>query len=386
MDSSIESFRVRRVILSYFLEDGSIQLVEPTQENSGILQGIFMRRHKFESRDGTTFDPENLKCGTEISLYSRTFRIYAMDDFTRGFYRDMGLDPGTEEPLPDDGFSVSKSESHRTSPPSVPEDVIRQRALVEVLFGGSVINHKTKQYLENDGKILSFDCHWDDDSDGGFRHFFNLHWFLADDSVELIEVFPKSSSCAAARHAFMKRTPIEAVRPFLKPNNIMIGESLEILGRTMLLTSCDAFTRKYYKDMLCIDQPADINEKAESQTLSVRQDVEKLVPRRPRSDMKKQEFAGVTLRFTAKRTDAEKDRSYIISFFPVDDSIAVWEKPMRNSGIVAGRFAERGVKLKPDSNPYSVSDLVIGGTLTISGVHFLLEEPDNFTKEWLKHS
>ena len=45
-ESPVETWRVRRCILLYYLEDGSVQLVEPREQNSGLQQGTLLHRHK----------------------------------------------------------------------------------------------------------------------------------------------------------------------------------------------------------------------------------------------------------------------------------------------------------------------------------------------------
>lgn len=44
MESKIESNRTRIITILYYLEDNSIQLIEPKLENSGIPQGAFLKR------------------------------------------------------------------------------------------------------------------------------------------------------------------------------------------------------------------------------------------------------------------------------------------------------------------------------------------------------
>ena len=51
---------------------------------------------------------------------------------------------------------------------------------------------------------------------------------------------------------------------------------------------------------------------------------------------------------------------FIISYFLSDDTILVFEPPQRNSGILGGKFLERGRIKKPDGVNYfiaQVSDL-----------------------------
>jgi hypothetical protein len=44
VESRIENFRIRKLIIYYFLEDRSIMITEPKMVNSGTLQGAFLKR------------------------------------------------------------------------------------------------------------------------------------------------------------------------------------------------------------------------------------------------------------------------------------------------------------------------------------------------------
>ncbi len=66
------------------------------------------------------------------------------------------------------------------------------------------------------------------------------------------------------------------------------------------------------------------------------------------------------------------DRRFILSFFLSDDSISIFEPAQKNSGIVEGKFLERG-KYKHSDKPDSYitpSDMAIGGSVKINGYSF----------------
>ena len=44
VESALEAHRIRRVIINYYLEDSTISVTEPKQQNSGIPQGVFLKR------------------------------------------------------------------------------------------------------------------------------------------------------------------------------------------------------------------------------------------------------------------------------------------------------------------------------------------------------
>ena len=54
--SQIESKRVRKCMLYYYLEDDCLQIFEPAEENSGLPQGCLVRRHRVPKPDGLLRD------------------------------------------------------------------------------------------------------------------------------------------------------------------------------------------------------------------------------------------------------------------------------------------------------------------------------------------
>lgn len=45
VESPKENYRLRKCLIYYYLNDNTIQILEPRGENSGILQGAFLKRH-----------------------------------------------------------------------------------------------------------------------------------------------------------------------------------------------------------------------------------------------------------------------------------------------------------------------------------------------------
>ena len=44
--SSVEDWRVRKVVLTYYLEDDTIEVEEPLEANSGLAQGKYLHRNR----------------------------------------------------------------------------------------------------------------------------------------------------------------------------------------------------------------------------------------------------------------------------------------------------------------------------------------------------
>jgi len=83
-----EGYRVRSFNICYFLVDDSVRIGELKQENSGIAQGTFLKRHRVPS--STSADGyvswQELRVGEPFTVYGRTLFINNCDGFTREFY------------------------------------------------------------------------------------------------------------------------------------------------------------------------------------------------------------------------------------------------------------------------------------------------------------
>lgn len=94
MENPVENFRVRKCNIYYYLSDGTIHVNEPRSENSGIVQGLFIKRQKIPKKLNDTsayYSWEDFNIGININFYERVFRITDADAFTKEFYQYMGV-------------------------------------------------------------------------------------------------------------------------------------------------------------------------------------------------------------------------------------------------------------------------------------------------------
>jgi hypothetical protein len=66
--------QVRKCNLYYFVEDGTLKVVEKPQLNSGVSQGTLVRRAVIPKEDGTPITVADLVVGQELVLYGRSFK------------------------------------------------------------------------------------------------------------------------------------------------------------------------------------------------------------------------------------------------------------------------------------------------------------------------
>jgi hypothetical protein len=83
VESSTESFRIRRVVFKYYVEDDTCLVTEIKVENSGMDQGPFIKRHALPKAGGGFLHWTDFTIGEDVLVYGRVFRITAVDEFTR---------------------------------------------------------------------------------------------------------------------------------------------------------------------------------------------------------------------------------------------------------------------------------------------------------------
>jgi hypothetical protein len=101
-----EGYRIRVFTICYFLVDDSIRISEVKQENSGIAQGTFLKRHRVPKpgAPGEYMGWEDLRIGSTLTLYGRSIRITDCDQFTRNFFESKGVPQGAKLDTPVDPY------------------------------------------------------------------------------------------------------------------------------------------------------------------------------------------------------------------------------------------------------------------------------------------
>ncbi|CAK9046383.1 unnamed protein product [Durusdinium trenchii] len=406
-----ESFRIRGCNILFYLEDGTMMVSEPKIENSGMTQGTFVKRHRIprpSSLGGGVYGFEDLRVGKSIAIYSRLFRLIGADAYTRDFYEAaMGETMVEDQELPMDTFRAADLPD--------PEDLVSARRAVlqeakeynEIAVGGCCRNEKLQQYLENDRKVLRFHTFWDESGKYGSRKYYTLHYYLADDTVEMLENLPRNSGCAPyptfwrrsplRKNPYISATPgmLEPAALIYKPEDLICGQTIDVMGRQIVLYDCDDFTRDFYRSFMGLEQvgtkihhPPLTHAKlrfppyngfgSEEDSLS---SCRGLMPKPPRRDVQKLLVdADKVLRFEgvlADDVEENENRKFVIAICLGDDSVGVWELKQRNSGHSEGKFASKSRKKNPATGTwFRPADFFIGASLLINSSPFRLTGAD----------
>ena len=82
-ESNLESYRIRKLAVCFYLEDNSVSINEEKQENSGIPQGVFLKREKALKSNGRFYTPDDFVVGEDVDIYGKSIHIYNCDIYTR---------------------------------------------------------------------------------------------------------------------------------------------------------------------------------------------------------------------------------------------------------------------------------------------------------------
>uniref|UniRef100_A0A671TV70 EF-hand domain-containing family member C2 n=1 Tax=Sparus aurata TaxID=8175 RepID=A0A671TV70_SPAAU len=439
-DARDETYRIRRCKIYFYLEDDTIQVVEPEYKNSGIPQGTLIRRQRvpLPPPDGDQFyNIFHFNINQQMVLYSRSFTLTNCDSFTRNFLTKLGVRLNGCATVPDDPYSNLREQKNMRP--------LRPYERCDTL----------KQYLEHDRKVLRFNCFWDDTESvfGDVRELI-LHYFLADDTIEICEVIPPNSGRDVSK--FLRRSKLPKCAPaqlkqpgeitdrtvlnvfasstqgkryildslktgavqedFYKDCDLTVGREVNVWGRKVIIADCDDFTKDYYRTKYGIEDFSPVQYKAppvpkpsrtvppyngfgsEEDSLSSCQG---LLPKPPQKDLRKfmeKDRCGLNsnvLNFHAKMVTndpVDSKRAFIISFYLCDDSISVFERPQRNSGVLGGKFLARGRVKKPGQELFkrelpeyfAAQDLYIGATLCLNNKNFQLLDADEYTFNYME--
>ncbi|KAJ3027177.1 UNVERIFIED_CONTAM: EF-hand domain-containing member C2 [Siphonaria sp. JEL0065] len=394
-----EQYRVRKCNIYFYLEDDTIHVSEPKFQNSGIPQGTLIRRHRIQKKaetNGQHYTVVDLNVEKEVTFYSKTFKIVGCDEFTRQFLSNLQIRVPANGVFPQDPY-----QNHRA------ELLSRMKATRPCAPKSSL-----KQFLENDRRVLRFYCIWDDTNSvfGDARHMV-VHYYLSDDTVEIRESIPANSG-RERNTLFLRRSklPKRRVRflygqssdspdDYYSERDLTIGAVLHFYGRPFVICDCDEFTKDYYREKFGLDifDPVRLEDYEEAPLEEYVPPKEKVVlpmlgganesSHHRKKDLKMIQYDGICLRFlgvlkTTKQVDA--DRRFVISMYPVDGTVSVFEPHQRNSGIVGGKFLEKARIKRPDGETYyEAGDFYLGAEVKFHQHPFILAGADDYAVKYM---
>eukprot|EP00586_Coscinodiscus_wailesii_P018135 CAMPEP_0172517404 /NCGR_PEP_ID=MMETSP1066-20121228/284800_1 /TAXON_ID=671091 /ORGANISM="Coscinodiscus wailesii, Strain CCMP2513" /LENGTH=775 /DNA_ID=CAMNT_0013299393 /DNA_START=71 /DNA_END=2398 /DNA_ORIENTATION=+ len=450
--SALEVRRVHTCEIYFYVEDGTIEIIQTKQENSGIPQGVFLRRSRVAKAGsgaavvtpGTAgsggaassvdlaateyYSIDDLKIGNVVTIYSRLFHIVNCNESTREYVtREHGwtAEEVAARPFPRDMFAEANREKMRRESGKPGVDRKRKmhelKEVMESMLGKQTSTTDRGMFLECGQSALCFDVVWDDrERLYGDIQFFKLFYYLADDTIEILPVhkknngrdqFPKllkrsklpkchhiGSNNVTDHNCYRAGTPPPASE-YYTWDDLRIGTTITVFGRSMVLARCDLFTRQHYASkgiQLKCDMALEPEEEPVvferqippyngfgSEEDSLRSCTRGINPPPPKKDLAKmRDKQGVIMRFNAHLlNDKTQDhkRRFVIQYFMEDDTIAIREPPIRNSGVMGGNFLRRQHLKKTDGTRYGAGDMYVGNKVFFMSHQFVLLNADDYT-------
>ena len=271
LQSAIEDKRIMKYEIYFYVEDGTIEIIQKKRENSGIPQGVFLRRKRVKKEgcggvDGAGGDTNNnalyyniddLKIGNDVEIYSRIFHIVDCNESTKEYVMKChGWHQVDVAPLafPRDSFAEGyKAKMRRES--GVP-GVDRKRKMhdlkevMESMLGKQLSTTDRGAFLECGQEALCFHAIWDDrERLYGDIQYFRLFYYLADDTIEILPIQKKNDGRYASPKLLkrMKLPKSDDGSEYYSWKDLCIGKVVDVFGRWMQLATCDSFTRTHYK-------------------------------------------------------------------------------------------------------------------------------------------
>jgi hypothetical protein len=367
-----------------------------------------LRRHRAKKDDDTYVTVADFAVGGEFHVYGRTYYLLDCDQFTRDFLARLNRPSGAPTRSPPDPYTSRRQlreyeETHRNRGTPKPEML------------------KLRQFLANDGHVLRFYAFWDDRGTafGDLRKFV-INYFLADDTMEVREVLA-SNDGRDPFPSFVRRSQIPkevlslsendprflSADHYYRPSDFKLGQYIDILNRSMYLYDCDEFTRCWYQENMGytaeelrsrgppqrevrksvkIDIPPPSLIGSDEDTIRNCLSLHPKPP--PKDEVKLITRMHDVLRFRARmitRNTVDATRAFIVTFYLSDDTVQIYEPPVRNSGIIGGKFLQRMRIKNPETGDYfRASDLEVGRIVTLNKQRFQLMEATEYAMPYME--
>ncbi len=417
-ESPTENFRIRHVLIKFFLEDETVEMYEPEQRNSGMPAGKFLKRMQHPA-----VSMESLIVGETISIYGRTFKIYECDDFTREFYAQHGIEQGADFQAPDDPWGQASQLVQRGGEGEHRKKMNALKRYQESRLGALVYKTDSKaRFLEHDKQAVTFFVQWKDRRAFGEIHQYKFSYYLATGEVQITE--SRNTNAQVIFPLFLKkqRLPRETLvhddrlsscedgdgsSDYYNEDDLRVGQTLRVHGRDFLFYDCDGVTQRWYMEHKGIDQQAnriDVSIPEEKKPELVPppptgfggdedslQSWKYLIPKPKKTDLARLKAAtGKTLKFMAKMISSrptDDGRIFRITWYLDDDTMAIYEPRQRNTGIMGGAMACRDRYKNPQTGEYyKLADFYVGSLVEVAAHLMEITEADEFSLKYMEQA
>lgn len=427
----------RNVNIYFYVEDGTMSIVERPHSNSGVQQGTLCSRAVVWKSDGYPVAEDDFTIGGKLEIFGQTYSITSCDQSTRRHYlRNPGQNSSFQNTVNESTLSqmqlsaaMMRSDFDQSSygnSGSMPRDKMQwdqyrskkneDKLFMEAKLGNTVNNSGRDGFMRYGNKTLKFRCLWDNTSMlYGDVVEFSLLYFLADDTVEIFSA-ANASNCSKEQFSrLLHRSKLPKKYDYQSIGNhtnkamdedyhyhwsdLYIDMVMDVYGRSLRVIDADDATRSYYADCN-IPLSARVERKYEpvpvverevppstgfgSEEDSLRSCHGPLQPGAPRIK-KLGENSNLTFLCTLESGGPDAaHRRFVLTYYLQDRTVKVEEKPIRNSGFVGGVFLSRRVIQNSEGELLTERQLYVGSLLGVFKHEFRLLETDEVTLRWME--
>jgi hypothetical protein len=415
---ALEQVIVRKVTITFYLDDGTIQVIERPQMNSGIPQGTLVSRSVIYDDDGRQLEPADFRLGSIIKIYGRYFRIVDCDYATRKYLRSIqNLSESEALSVPLDAYEELRQ---RTNPKHDAKEWGKYHAkknpttqFMEAAKGNFVDNSGREGFIKFGQQKLKYLCQWDNTNQlYGDNLQFTLAYHLADDTIEIFSIPSYNSGRDTTFTKLLKRSKLpksmknivptlsDPVKPdYVHWTELFIGRKLLVYARELKIIDADTDTRAFHA--------AYYDELGPSQEESPPpvQVMEREIPPHTGFGSEEDSLASCgtsmgTLKVASSKKGPDKQlsffasllsggiddvaRRFVVTYYLNDSTIKVQEPPIRNSGFVGGVFLSRRKIKRPDGDMLSEKEFFIGAAVQILKHRFLILDANDGTLKYME--
>ncbi len=361
--------QIRVFMITYYLDDSTLSMDEKRQANSGMLQGKFLRRMKVQKPHANEgegyYRPEDINIGGDICILGRTFRVIDANKQTRSWYKEKFNVTLPVAIVPDNQLAQGQHTN------KLQNSLAQQQS--------NRVPREKGEYYKKDRSVMRFFCKYQDYRLHGDTCDYILYYYLIDDTFEIKEKaatgrqsfpnllrrqkLPKGSFHVPSAYGGVsnRSDDLDNEVEYYTWKDLLCGKAISVYGKYLLLMGCDKLTSEWYANQGIHQQLLPIGQE------EVKHESDIVVPPYNGFGNERDLYAmGVSLepkesnhedynrfvkgdkkvgRFQVQLINVQgtnATRSFVVNYFLVDDTLSIFEPPVRNSGIVGGIFLARG--------------------------------------------
>ena len=247
--------------LNYFLSDNSMEVKEINTQNSGRFPfPMLLKRQKLAKapilthcpgmslRNEDYYKPEDIRVGSDITIYGRCCQVYDCDAHTRAWYnQNLGINQPSI-PLRKDAPTIQYNPTPPYNGYGTPEDSLGSVKALDPNLKPGLNKKDMKKMFKQDMHILRFNCKLVSTEPDDENREFIISVYCGDDTIQVYEVCDKNSGRMGGKFMERKKHKNPVTDNYYDEHDFLIGRTVFLGGFKFQIISADEYTEKYMED------------------------------------------------------------------------------------------------------------------------------------------